>query len=71
MSDKLNDDWLVEVELDYANQSYTVGRIVKYKEIPWIMRHDDRYTIVTAADEIGAFNQTQKTMSRLGFRIGA
>lgn len=61
--------WLVEVTLDYAKQEYSVGRVITYADAA--LHLPDKYIIATASDEIGAFNEAQKVLNRLGFRIGA
>lgn len=62
------DNWVVEVVLNCATQTYTVERVVLNDRT--VFDPLDQYVLVKAVDEIGAFNEAAKTLSRLGFRVG-
>lgn len=66
--------WVVTVEIDYATKEYRGSNIVgiptsnTQAHLPQI---NVPYIQVQADDEIGAFNEAQKVLQRLGFRVGA
>ena len=60
--------WAVTVEIDYAAKEYRGANVVK---VPNGVGPLGPYVQVQAEDEIGAFNEAQKVLQRLGFRIGA
>ena len=61
--------WYVTVKLDFAAKEYRGANVVK---TPGISKPiTEPYIQVQADDEIGAFNEAQKVLQRLGFRVGA
>ena len=60
--------WVVTVSIDYATKEYRGANVVK---VPNGVGPLGPYVQVQADDEIGAFNEAQKVLQRLGFRIGA
>lgn len=61
--------WIVSVRINYSDQTYWGAEV---REIP--PPYDDikmPFVQVQADDEIGAFNEAQKVLRRLGFRVGA
>lgn len=61
--------WVVTVDIDYAAKEY---RGVSVLRTPGISIPVNKpYVQVQAEDEIGAFNEAQKTLQRLGLRVGA
>ena len=61
--------WYVTVKLDFAAKEYRGANVVKTPGISIAV--EKPYIQVQADDEIGAFNEAQKVLQRLGFRIGA
>lgn len=59
--------WLIELTMDHADRLYTARRIAPEKSFPYTPAF---YVQVEAVDEIGAFNEAQKVLTRLGFRAG-
>lgn len=59
--------WVVTVEIDYAAKEYRGANVVR---VPDGVGPLGPYIQVQADDEIGAFNEAQKVLQRLGFRIG-
>lgn len=59
--------WYVMVELDYAAKEYRGVNVVKTTAI---IGQIEPYVLVRADDEIGAFNEAQKILNRLRFRVG-
>ena len=57
--------WYVELELDHADRLFTVRKIGRVKDFPYVPPF---YVQTRAEDEIGAFNEAQKVLNRLGFR---
>ena len=60
--------WYVTVKLDFAAKEYRGANVVKTPGISIAV--EKPYVQVQADDEIGAFNEAQKVLQRLGFRIG-
>lgn len=60
--------WAVTVSIDYAAKEYRGANVVR---VPDGVGPLGPYVQVQADDEIGAFNEAQKVLQRLGFRIGA
>ena len=61
--------WFVTVKLDFAAKEYRGANVVK---APGVSKPvTEPYIQVQAYDEIGAFNEAQKVLQRLGFRVGA
>lgn len=64
--------WYVTVELDYAAKEYRGVNVVKAGNVAGGVTSDRTpYVLVQADDEIGAFNEAQKILNRLRFRVGA
>lgn len=61
--------WVVTVSINYSDQTYWGAEVVKLPDPMTNIRGP--YVQVQAEDEIGAFNVAQKTLQRLGFRLGA
>ena len=61
--------WYVTVKLDFAAKEYRGANVFKPPGISIAV--EKPYVQVQADDEIGAFNEAQKVLQRLGFRIGA
>ena len=61
--------WVVTVSIDYTTKEYRGANVVKTPGI--YIAVEKPYVQVQADDEIGAFNEAQKVLQRLGFRIGA
>ena len=61
--------WVVTVSIDYATKEYWGANVVKTPGISIAV--EKPYVQVQADDEIGAFNEAQKVLQRLGFRVGA
>lgn len=60
--------WIIDMNVDHAGRRYSVKHVY-----PGIGQHSVTptfYVQVSARDEIGAFNEAQKLMSRLGFLPG-
>lgn len=60
--------WAVTVEIDYFTKEYRGANVLK---VPNGVGPLGPYVQVQADDEIGAFNEAQKVLQRLGFRVGA
>lgn len=68
--DKDKPYWYVTVEMDYAAKEYRgINTIPSTPAVT--INQQTPYVLVQADDEIGAFNEAQKVLQRLGFRIGA
>lgn len=67
MSKPEKEYWIIELTMDHADRLYTARRIAREKEFPYTPAF---YVIVEAFDEIGAFNEAQKMLTRIGFRAG-
>ena len=61
--------WIVSVSIDYTTKEYRGANVVTLPSISIAV--EKPYIQVQADDEIGAFNEAQKVLQRLGFRIGA
>lgn len=61
--------WVVTVSVDYATKEYRGANVVTLPSP--IVDIKGPYVQVQADDEIGAFNEAQKVLQRLGFRVGA
>lgn len=69
MSKQDKPHWVVTVDIDYTAKEYRGANIMPLPG-PVIYAHKP-YIQVQADDEIGAFNEAQYVMQRLGFRFGA
>ena len=66
--------WVVTVEIDHAAKEYrgsNIARIPTSNTQAHLPQINVPYIQVQAYDEIGAFNEAQKVLQRLGFRVGA
>lgn len=61
--------WVVSVSINYSDQTYWGASVIRHPDPMTNVRTP--YVQVQAADEIGAFNEAQKTLRRLGFRLAA
>lgn len=60
--------WVVTVSINYSDQTYWGANVDLLPSPNGDLRTP--YIQVQAADEIGAFNEAQKVLRRLGFRLG-
>lgn len=58
---KPDDEWIVEVDIDHSNQTYTVRSIFTLDR----RLAQDAFVVVAAADEIGAFSSARSILARL------
>lgn len=61
--------WVVTVSIDYSAQTYWGANVITLPSPAVDVKAP--YIQVQAYDEIGAFNEAQKVLQRLGFRVGA
>jgi hypothetical protein len=66
-TDKTTEYWMIELTLDHADRTFVARRIALEKKYPYTPPF---YVLVKAQDEIGAYNEAQKILTRLGFRGG-
>lgn len=59
-----SDKWIVALVLNHAQQTYQTHAI--QREANWASK-PPHYVLVSAQDEIGAFNEARRVLGRLGF----
>lgn len=61
--------WFVTLEIDYAAQEWKGANVIPIPDP--VMDVNEPYVLVQAYDEIGAFNEAQRVLQRLNFRVAA
>jgi hypothetical protein len=65
--DEIKHRWFVELHIDYAARTYRIGNLIPFKDANEIV--PATFITVEAADEIGVFVQTRRSMANLGFEM--
>lgn len=60
--------WTVEVFLNHTKRTFTVGKVAEYEDtVPPYIEH---YVMANAVDEISAFTEARRVLTRLGYSVG-